>query len=67
MNYIAQFALLKSKEYIYMLNRLHNIVQIYRPPMAITPWEEGVNGGVEQPHAQWIIPNPKTKSMHIVL
>jgi len=27
--------------------------------------EKGINGGVEQPHAQWIISNPKTKPVHI--
>ena len=67
MNYLAQFALLKSKEHIYILNELHNTIQICRPPMAITPGEKGVNGGVEQPHAQWIISNPKTKTVHIIL
>jgi len=67
MNYIAEFALLKSKEHIHILNELHNTIQICRPLMAITLGEKGVNGGVEQPNAQWIISNPKTKPVHIIL
>ena len=64
MNYIAQLALLKSKEHVHILNELHNTIQICRPPIAITPGGKRINGRVEQPHAQWIISNPKTKLVY---
>jgi len=53
------FAGIKSKVHIHNLNESHNTIQVCMPPIAITPGEKGINGGVEQPHAQWIIPNPK--------
>ena len=32
-----------------------------------TPGEKGENGGFEQPHAQWIISDPKTKPVHLII
>ena len=61
------FADIKSKVHIHNLNESHNAIQVCMPPIAITPGGKRVNGGVEQPHAQWIIPNPKTKPVHIIL
>jgi len=49
----------KSKLHIHNLNELYIKIQDCRPPIVITPGGKDVNGGVEQPHAQWIIPNPK--------
>ena len=60
-------ALLKSKVHIHILFEEHIKLQVCRPSVAITPGQKGVNGGVEQPHAQWIISNPKTKPVHIIL
>ena len=31
------------------------------------PGEKRYNGGVQQPHAQWIISNPKTKPVHVII
>jgi len=58
-------ALLKSKVHIHNLIESHIIIQVCRPPVTFTPGEKGINGGVEQPHTQWIISNPKTKPVHI--
>ena len=59
--------LFKSKVHIHILVEEHIKLHVCRPPMAITPGENGVNGGVEQPHAQWIIPILKTKPVHIII
>jgi len=67
MNYTASIYITQSKEHVHILNELHITIQIYRPPIAITTAGKRVNGGVEQPHAQWIISNPKTKPVHIIL
>jgi len=53
--------------YIYILVEEHIKLHVCRPPVAFTPGGKGINGVVEQPHAQWIIPNPKTKRLHIIL
>jgi len=60
------FADIKSKVHIHNLNESHNTIQVCRPPIAIAPGEKGVNRGVEQPHAQWIISNLKTKPVHSI-
>ena len=31
------------------------------------PGEKGENGGFEQPHAQWIVPDPKTKPVYLII
>jgi len=33
----------------------------------VIPGGKIYNGGVEQPHAQWIIPNPKINPVHIII
>jgi len=63
----STLAYIKAKVHIYDLNELHIRIRDFRPPIAITPGEKGVNGGVEQPHAQCIIFNPKTKPVRIIL
>jgi len=60
------FADIESKVHVHNLNETHNTVQVSMPPLAITPGGKGGNGGVEQPHAQWIISNPKTKPVHSI-
>jgi len=57
-------ALLKSNVHIHILNEEHIQLQVCRPPVTITPGKKGINGVVEQPHAQRIISNPKTKPVH---
>ena len=42
-------------------------IQDCRPPIAFTPGEKNINGGVEQPDAQWIISKPKTKSVYVTI
>jgi len=32
-----------------------------------TPGEKGENGGFEQPHAQWIVSNQKTKPVQLII
>jgi len=54
-------ALLKSNVHIHILIEEHIKSQVCRPPIAFIPGEKGISGGVEQPHAQRIISNPKTK------
>jgi len=63
----STFADIKYKVHIHNLNESHNTIQVCMPPIAVTPGGKRINGGVEQPHAQWIIPNPKTKPVHIIL
>ena len=36
-------------------------------PQHFYTWGKIYNGGVELPRAQWIIPNPKTKPVHIII
>jgi len=48
-------ALLKSKVHIRILTEEHIKLQVCRPPIVFIPGEKGIIGGVEQPHAQWII------------
>ena len=31
------------------------------------PGEKGDNGGFEQPRAQWIVSDPKTKTVHLII
>jgi len=31
------------------------------------PGEKGDNGGFEQPHAQWIVSDPKTKPVNLII
>ena len=57
------FADIKSKVHIQNMNESYNTIQVCVPLIAITPGEKGINGGVEQPHAQWIISNPKNKTI----
>ena len=64
----SALALFKSKVHIHSLNELHIKIHDCRPPIAFIPGEKGINGGVEQPHAQWIISKPKNKTsaQHII-
>jgi len=59
-------ALLKSKVHIHILIEEHIKLQVCRPPVTITHGEKGIKGEVEQPHAQLISSNPKTKPVHSI-
>jgi len=62
----STIALFRSKVHIHNLNELHIEIQVYMPPIEFTPWGKDINRGAEQLHAQWIIFNPKTKSVHSI-
>ena len=49
-----------SRRWVYGGNKLDQLQHFYT-------WGKGYNIGVEQPHAQWIISNPKTKVVHFII
>ena len=55
------FADIKSKVHIHNPNESHHTIQSACHQLQPHLGEKGIKGEVEQPHAQWIIPNPKTK------
>jgi len=57
----------QSKEHVHILNELHITIQSAGHQWQSHLGKKGVNRGVEQSHAQWIISNPKTKPVHIIL
>jgi len=68
MKYIAQYLHYSNLKYIYTF--CLKSISTYKSAghqKQTHLGEKGVNGGVEQGHAQWIISNLKIKPMHIIL